>query len=176
VAALFVDGRSTLHLGYDATKEQLFAAEPETYRYLLLATHAHVDEEQPMLSYVRLTATAEDSGYLRAREIFHLPLDADMATLSACQSGLGRLDRGEGIVGLSTAFFSAGARSLVTTLWKIVDHPSAAISPLLHAHLKEGCLCRSDALRQAQLEMIAQQPEYAHPFFWAFTLLGDWRD
>jgi CHAT domain-containing protein/tetratricopeptide (TPR) repeat protein len=173
VASLFPEERVAVYMGRDATKERLLAARPETFRFLLFATHAHVDEEHPMLSYVRLTASGEERGFLRAREIFALPLDADLVALSACESGLGRLDRGEGIVGLTTAFFSAGAQSVVATLWKIVDHPSAALTPRLYAHLKEGRLCRADALRQAQLEMIAAQPEFTHPFFWAFTLLGD---
>jgi CHAT domain-containing protein len=174
VAELFPG--SEIYLGWAATKGNLQAAEPRRFRYLLFATHAHVEEEHPLLSYVRLTATGGDGGFLQAREIFELELDADLVTLSACQSGLGKLDRGEGIVGLATAFFAAGAHSVLASLWKIVDQPTAALVPRLHARLREGGVSRADALREAQLEMIAQFPEYAHPFYWAFTLLGDWRD
>lgn len=174
VAALFPDAE--VHLGADATKAHLHAADPARFRYLLFATHAHVDEKRPLFSYVRLTVTGEDSGLLHAREIFELDLDAELVTLSACQSGLGKLDRGEGIVGLSTAFFAAGARSLLTSLWKVIDQPTAALIPRLHAHLRNRGLSRAEALRRAQLELIAASPEYAHPFFWAFMLLGDWRD
>jgi CHAT domain-containing protein/tetratricopeptide (TPR) repeat protein len=166
--------QSEVYLGVAATKERLRSINLSEFRYLILATHAHVDEENPMRSYVRLTATSRESGFLPAQEIFGLELDAEMVTLSACESGLGRLARGEGIVGLSTAFFSAGARSLLTSLWKVLDEPTASLVERLHAHLRSGDLSRAEALRRAQLEMIAASPPHAHPFFWAFTLMGDW--
>jgi CHAT domain-containing protein len=166
--------QSEVYLGLAATKERLRSIKLGEFRYLILATHAHVDEENPMRSYVRLTATSRESGFLPAQEIFGLELDAEMVTLSACESGLGRLARGEGIVGLSTAFFSAGARSLLTSLWKVLDEPTASLVERLHAHLRSGDLSRAEALRRAQLEMIAASPPHAHPFFWAFTLMGDW--
>jgi CHAT domain-containing protein/tetratricopeptide (TPR) repeat protein len=172
VAALFPD--SELYLGLAATKGRLRAAKLSEFRYLIFATHAYVDEENPMLSCIRLTATGRESGFLPAQEIFGLELDAELVTLSACQSGLGRLARGEGIVGLSTAFFSAGARSLLTSLWKVLDEPTATLVERLHAHLRSGDLSRAEALRRAQLELIAASPSHAHPFFWAFTLMGDW--
>jgi CHAT domain-containing protein len=160
-------------MGSDATKERLRSLPLAEFRYLIFATHAHVDEEHPMLSCIRLTATERESGFLQAQEIFGLTLDADMVTLSACRSGLGRLACGEGIVGLSTAFFSAGASSLVTSLWKVLDEPTALLVQRVHAHLHGGGVTRAEALRRAQLEMIGGT-KYSHPFFWAFTLMGDW--
>src|SRR5262249_17836292 len=153
---LFPDAE--VYLGPAATKERLRAAKPSEFRYLIFATHAYVDEENPMLSCIRLSATGEESGFLPAQEIFGLELDAELVTLSACRSGLGRLARGEGIVGLSSAFFSAGARSLLTSLWKVLDEPTASLVERLHAHLCSGDLSRAEALRRAQLEMIAAFP------------------
>jgi CHAT domain-containing protein len=172
VAALFPDAE--VYLGAEANKERLRSLGLEGFRYLIFATHAYIDEESPMRSCVRLSAVGADGGYLRAQEIFRLSFDADLVALSACQSALGRLARGEGIVGLATAFFSAGARSLLASLWKVVDPATAALVPRFYAHLQREPVSRAEALRRAQRELIATSPEFAHPFFWAFSLMGDW--
>jgi CHAT domain-containing protein/tetratricopeptide (TPR) repeat protein len=218
VAGLFPDAE--ICVGLDATKERLRALPLTDFRYLIFATHASVDEENPMLSSIRLTATEEDNGLLQAQEIFALELDAEMVTLSACRSGLGRLASGEGIVGLSTAFFTAGARSLLTSLWEVGDPTTALLVQRLYTHLRDGNLSPARALRRAQLEMIGFAREsgeegerergregeregqsggtpsllhslapslprslplsrgdsLAHPYYWAFTLMGDWAD
>jgi tetratricopeptide (TPR) repeat protein/CHAT domain-containing protein len=88
--------QSEVYLGRAATKEQVQSMKLDEFRYLIFATHAHIDEENPMRSCIRLTPTERDSGFLQAHEIFGLELDAELVTLSACQSGLGRLACGEG--------------------------------------------------------------------------------
>jgi CHAT domain-containing protein len=206
-----------VYLGLAATKERLRSVRLDEFRYVLFATHAQIDEDSPMLSCIRLTPTAQDGGYLQAQEIFGMELDAEMVTLSACQSGLGRLASGEGIVGLAMAFFSAGARSLLTSLWKVMDESTALFVQRLHTYLRDGTLSRAEALQRAQWDMIEDRgtelrpdgevagwqdgkkvsdgppPQshhlilpssrrhpapvrrsYAHPYYWAFTLVGDW--
>jgi CHAT domain-containing protein len=165
---------SKVFLGLAATKARLRSLELEEFRYLLFATHALIDEENPMLSCIRLTPADGDGGFLQAHEIFELELQAEMVTLSGCQSGLGQLASGEGIVGLSMAFFSAGARSLLTSLWPVHDEPTARLIEQLHANLRAGGLSRAEALRRAQLGLLRSDPRCANPYYWAFTLLGDW--
>jgi CHAT domain-containing protein len=166
--------QSQVYLGVAASKERLRSLPLSHYRYLLLATHAQVDAQNPWLSCVRLTPTVEENGFLQAHEVFRLILDAEVVTLSACQSGLGRLARGEGMIGFVTAFFMAGTRSLVTTLWKVADEPTSRLVQSFHRYLREGDREPVEALRQTQLEMIAGGGLSAHPYFWGLAFMGDW--
>jgi len=115
-----------------------------------------------------------DDGMLQAREILRLKLNADVVTLSACQPGLGKLLAGEGAMGLSRAFFYAGAQSLVVSLWNVNDAATAELMKAIYTHLKAGG-ARDEALRRAKLSL-AKGPNRAwrHPYYRApFVFLGD---
>jgi len=114
---------------------------------------------------------SEEDGFLLVREIYNLRLSADMIVLSACQTGKGRLENVEGVLGLPRIFFYCGARSVVSSLWKINDKSTTQFMSHFYKYLSEGN-SKSQALRLAKIKMINSR--YSHPFFWAsFVLYGD---
>jgi CHAT domain-containing protein len=111
-------------------------------------------------------------GYLPVRDILGLKLDADLVTLSACETGLGRLERGEGVLGLSRAFLAAGARSVVVSLWKVNDRSTALLMEHFYQPLLAQRRPRERALAEAKRALLAE-PETRSPFYWApFVLIG----
>ena len=101
-------------------------------------------------------------------------LDADLVTLSACDSGLGKEMGGEGLIGLVRAFQFAGARSVLASLWSVADVSTADLMKRFYGHLRAG-KPKDEALRAAQVELI-HSPTYFHPYHWAaFQLFGDWK-
>jgi CHAT domain-containing protein len=106
-------------------------------------------------------------------EVYGLDLrGADLVVLSACQSQLGELSAGDELVGLSRAFIYAGTPSLVTSLWSVDDESTRFLMERFYGYLKEG-QGKAAALRQAQLDTMAQE-EWASSYYWAaFTLIGD---
>lgn len=118
-------------------------------------------------------------GLLTALEVAGMSLQGtELVVLSACETGRGVLEIGQGVFGLPRAFFQAGARSLVNSLWKVPDRETAELMECLYAAWRDG-KGKAPSLRQAQLEMIRRLREksdgFAHPFFWAgFVLLGEW--
>jgi CHAT domain-containing protein/tetratricopeptide (TPR) repeat protein len=172
IAALFGAGARQF-LGADATEAQARSVGPDV-RYLHFATHGLLDARSPLDSALVLArGQAADDGLLQAWEVRdRLHLDADLVTLSACESGLGREARGEGLIGLSRAFQDAGARSVLASLWAISDRSTAPFMESFYRRVRAGA-ARDIALQEAQ---VASLREGAHPYHWAaFQLSGDWR-
>ncbi len=120
------------------------------------------------------TNSGED-GFLQATEIFNLNLNADLVVLSACQTGLGKLVRGEGMIGLTRAFMYAGTPAVMVSLWSVSDISTATLMGEFYRNLVKHNLNKTDALRKAQLALL-KDGKFAHPFYWApFVLVGDWR-
>ena len=117
----------------------------------------------------------EDNGLLQAYEVFeHVRLNADLVVLSACQTGLGREMRGEGLIGLTRAFLYAGANSVVVSLWEVSDASTAALMKEFYQELRKGT-SKDVALQKAQMA-VRGHPKWQHPFYWApFILVGDWQ-
>lgn len=138
------------------------------------ACHAVLDERTPLGSAL-LLAPEGNAGKLRAWEIFDtMETDADLVTLSACDSALGREVTGEGLAGLTRAFLSAGARSVVATLWRIEDESARDLMVRFYQQLRDG-KPRAEALAAAQ-QALASGGRFRHPSYWAgFVLMGDWR-
>ena len=104
-------------------------------------------------------------------EVFNLKLNAELVVLSACETGLGKQLRGEGLIGLTRAFFYAGAEAVLVSLWKVADVSTAELMVRFYRHLKAG-RGKAEALRQARLELL-EQGRFVHPFYWApFVLVG----
>jgi len=148
-------------------------------RRLLLATHGLVDDRNPWLSCILLSPRPEQGYahpvYLKASDIVGIKLDAELVVASACETGLGRVVKGEGMIGLTSAFFMAGCRSLALTLWKVPSGETAEISADFFKR-EVNCENRAEALRKAQLAFLKKHPDKRHPFYWAaFQLNGDWR-
>jgi CHAT domain-containing protein len=188
------EGEAVVFTGHGAGEEQVkrllgVAADAKAHRqwqYLLFSTHGLADTHNGMLSCLALSSPAPDSeedGFLQAQEVMNLELDTELVMLSACQTGLGRLRGGEGLVGLSTAFFYAGAESVCASLWQVPSGPTSQLVPELFKQLKEGKVDRAEALRQAQLAVMRQgqgrdgkSTDYSSPFCWAaFVMMGECR-
>jgi CHAT domain-containing protein len=175
ISSLFPPPQEKIYLGVDATEANVKAEKLDQYRYLHFAAHGYVDEESPARSGIVLSLTADpkEDGVLQTGEIMRLRLNADLVTLSACRTGLGRLVNGEGVVGLSRAFFYAGARSLVVSLWNVNDMATSELMASFYQNLNRG-LPKDEALRQAKLTLMkAHRGGWRHPYFWApFVLIG----
>jgi len=158
----------------DQATEDVFKTLPlRNYKILHLATHGLLDINNPMRSSLvfNLDQDPREDGFLQVREIYQLKLDADLAILSACHTGRGKLEKGEGVLGLTRAFFYAGARSVLSSLWKIDDKASAVFMEYFYKFLKLG-RNKAEALRLAKLKMI--KTKYRDPFYWApFIISGD---
>jgi CHAT domain-containing protein len=168
--------QAKVHLG-GAALESRVKSDPDVARarYLLFATHALLSETLPSQSALVLSLGGDgaEDGLLQVHEIDDLALDADLVVLSACESALGANVRGEGLLGLARAFFQAGARRLVASLWKVADCSAAELSAELFRRLRAPAATdEAEALRRAKLRLLAQ-PGRAHPYHWApFVLVG----
>ena len=139
---------------------------------LHFATHFLSDDRQPL--YSRIVLAGDD--VLQTYEIFNAELNAELAVLSACNTGLGKLEKGEGLIGISRAFLYAGVPSLVVSLWSVDDEATARIMELFYERLRSGA-SKKQALRQAKLDYLSDaRGDEKDPFYWApFILSGDWR-
>ncbi|MBK7406878.1 MAG: CHAT domain-containing protein [Saprospirales bacterium] len=162
-------------LGAEAT-EAHFRQYADQYRVIHLATHAQANDTIGAQSYLAFSPIADslENEFLYLRDLYNMHLKADMVVLSACETGMGEWQRGEGIVSLGRGFLFAGAKSIVTTLWSVDDQPSALIMDAFYARLKDG-LRKDEALRLAKLEYLEKNSALrAHPLFWAgYIPLGD---
>lgn len=172
-----------LFLGPKAT-EATFKQQAKTYRYLHIATHAVAEERMPMFSRIVFAQNGNDGedGFLHAYEILDLTLDADLVALIGCRTGVGKLSRGEGLLGLTQAFMYAGVPSVVVSLWA-VEESSGRLMPAFYENLKKG-MGKVEALQRTKVQMLDMHFELddgttisaAHPFLWApFVLLGESR-
>ncbi|MBX2875912.1 MAG: CHAT domain-containing protein [Saprospiraceae bacterium] len=155
-------------LGTDANRDS-FLAQAGHYRIIHLATHACMDEENPMQSKVFFA----DEPIVN-QDLFNLNLSADLAVLSACNTGSGQLVKGDGVLSLSKGFVHAGCPSAVMSLWSVDDFSTSEIMIDFYDYLKKGYE-KDSALRQAKLDFIATADKVKkHPFFWAaFVQMGD---
>lgn len=144
-------------------------------RILHVAAHAEVDSIDPLHSRILLAAEGDDPGFLEAREVYGVDLQGvSLVTLSACESGLGRIARGDEIQGFTRSFLTAGASGLLVSLWPVADDSTEFLMTHFYGAFARGTPS-IDAMRDAQVATL-RQSRFAHPFFWApFNLIGDWR-
>ncbi len=180
IRPLFAQGRTFLQ--QQASRAQLLAAlggagGPATTAgassVLHVAAHAEVDEIDPMYSRILLASSPLDDGLLEAREIYRLDLSrTPLVTLSACDSALGRIARGDEILGFTRSFLSAGASTVIASLWPVADDATRQLMTRFYRDATQGADAMQ-ALRNAQLEVMRGRGQ-AHPFFWApFNVIGD---
>lgn len=146
------------------------------YRYLHLSSHARMNDQYPDYSYIAFTQSQADSidesELLYVNDLYNIPLNSDMVVLSACETGLGQLAKGEGIISLSRAFSYAGARSVITSLWRVSDQHTTNLMVDFYQHLKTG-QAKDKALWQAKKQFV-EAGLYAHPYYWAgFIPIGN---
>jgi CHAT domain-containing protein len=166
-------------LDFKANRDVVTAGQLGRYRYLHFATHGYLDSERADLSALVLSLFDEQGnsqdGFLRAHEIYNLSLPAELVTLSACQTGLGKEIKGEGLVGLTRGFMYAGARRVVVSLWNVNDKATAQLMQNFYRGMLRENLTPAASLRKAQAEM-SQTRLWQSPYYWAaFVLQGEWR-
>jgi len=173
IRALYGAGATRLYLGEEAQEPALKREALDSYRYLHFAAHGYLDEQQPARSGILLLpGTGSEDGIVQVEDILRLRLNADLVTLSACQTGVGEVVDGEGVMGLSRAFLQAGAQGVVMSLWNVNDAATAELMRVFHAGLKAG-LGRDEALRRAKLGLMRRPGAWRHPYFWgAFVGAG----
>jgi CHAT domain-containing protein len=143
-------------------------------RWIHIAAHAKVEAAVPADSAVVLAPANGEDGYLTAREVFGMKVDAELVVLSGCDTALGRQIRGEGLIGLARAFLYAGAGGLQVSLWKVPDKTTPQLMTSFYEALSKG-LGAAEALRQAKLQSLRslREPRRRHPFHWAaFVVIG----
>jgi CHAT domain-containing protein len=164
---------SRVYTGNQATKAR-FKAEAGEFNILHLATHGFMSDFTPMYSSILLSrSSATDDGLLEAREIMNLDLHADLAVLSACARG--HIGEGEGIIGLTWAFFAA-VPATVASQWRVDSASTTDLMLAFHRDLKHergNPLATARSLQTAALKLL-HEPKYAHPFYWAgFVVIGN---
>lgn len=175
---------SKLYLANNATKENFISESLKDYRYIHLATHGFTNEDKPELSGVAFfkEKNTQSDFILYQGEIYNLDLRADLVALSACETGLGKISSGEGVLGLSRALFYTGCKNMLVSLWKVTDESTSILmSNFYKSLLTKGSLTSNllnnnpvhrDALHKAKLQMLKNKT-LANPHNWAgFIILG----
>ena len=172
-------GAGMMALDFMASRATATSPELGQYRIVHFATHGLLNSEHPELSGLVLSLVNEQGqpqdGFLRLHDIYNLNLPADLVVLSACNSGLGKEIRGEGLVGIVRGFMYAGAARVIASLWKVEDDATAELMKRFYQHMLQSREPAAAALRAAQVEMW-QQKQWKSPYYWAaFVLQGEWR-
>jgi CHAT domain-containing protein len=180
---------NSIYLGSKATKKALMGLDLTQYSILHFATHAVMGDQVKWINQPALILSPDltgepDDGLLKMSEIFNLQLNATLVVLSACETARGNISRGEGIVGLTSAFLFAGSRSVVASLWDVNDESTSLFMEYFYAALKGG-LTKGDALSKARRELMysqiknaatGEEESLASPYYWApFILVGEWK-
>jgi len=161
-----------------ASEDNVRGRDVSNYRVVHIATHGLRDAERPQFTGVVLSLVGNKTGdgFLRTDEIFNLKIGNSLVMLSACETGLGKEKRGEGVIGLTRAFMYAGAPTVGVSLWSVADKSTADLMTDFYRRLLgSSASSPSVALRDAQLAMINGK-KYSAPFYWApFVLVGEWK-
>jgi CHAT domain-containing protein len=179
ILAVAPRGSNLKALDFRANRSIATGGELSRYRYVHFATHGYLDTTRAGLSAIVLSMFDEkgkpQDGFLRTHDIYNLNLPAELVVLSACETGLGKDVKGEGIDGLTRAFMYAGARRVVVSLWNVNDKATAALMQRLYAGLLKSNKTPAAALRAAQMEML-RTTQWQAPYYWAaFMMQGEWR-
>lgn len=179
VAALFGPAEADVRLRGDATEANLIALNRDRglarYRYLLFSAHGYLSTEEPALSALVLGQVGKapgTDGYITAGEWPAYDLQSDLIVLSACDTGVGRVVQGEGVMGLPYALYVAGNRNTLLSLWPVVDESTTRFMVAFFTRLKAG-MAQVRALAETKREF-ARDAKLGQPLFWApFVLYGD---
>lgn len=177
LSKLYGANRSLIFTGARATETE-FKQQAGKYKILHLATHGILDDASPLYSYILLAdggASGEEDGRLEARELMRMNLSANLVVLSACETGRGRIGAGEGLIGLSWAFFVAGSPTTVASLWKVESVGTTELMLNFYRRLQDNTkpASKAGALQSASIALLKSE-KFAHPFYWAgFSVIGD---
>src|SRR6266542_1582247 len=179
IIALTPGGAGLKATDFSASRALAMSRQLSEYRILHFATHGLLNSERPELSGLVFSLIDREGkpqdGFLRLHEIYNLQLNADLIVLSACETGLGKEIKGEGLIGLTRGFMYSGAPRVVASLWNVDDLATAELMKLFYQGILKDGLPAGAALRAAQLEL-SRQKRWASPYFWAgFVLHGEWK-
>ncbi|HBL58409.1 MAG TPA: hypothetical protein DDZ80_07790 [Cyanobacteria bacterium UBA8803] len=179
ILALVPTNQSLEALDFNASRTTATKPDLAQYQIIHLATHGLLDPVNPELSGIVLSLYDQkgqsQDGFLRLHDIFNLNLPAELVVLSACETGLGKDVKGEGLVGLTRGFMYAGARRVVVSLWSVNDVATSEVMAKFYQKMLQEGENPVSALRAAQLEMW-HSGQWQSPYYWAaFTVQGDWR-
>jgi len=164
IAALFPNSNKAIFEGAESRPSMYSRADPARFSFIHFAAHATANRASPLDS--ALILSREGNVYaLTAREIMKVPLDARVVTLSSCRSAGARAYSGEGLVGLTWAFFEAGARNVIAGLWDVDDESTSRLMSRMYGDLTRG-VAPEDALRTAQLSLLHGEYPYKKPYYW----------
>ena len=171
-----------------ASEEYVKSEEIQNYRILHFATHGFVNEENPKLSGILFAqdttviidslthlVAQQDEGILYQSEIYNLNFNADLIVLSACQTGLGKITKGEGVIGLTRALLYAGTKNITVSLWSVNDKSTSKLMINFYENLLDNKkqVKFAEPLSEAKRKMI-EDGKYSHPYFWSpFILIGE---
>ncbi|MBI4748522.1 MAG: CHAT domain-containing protein [Acidobacteria bacterium] len=177
IRTLATAAKTSLFLDFAANHTKVTTADIGKYQYLHFATHGLLDTEHPEFSALVLSLVDEkgnrQKGFLRMMEVYNLDLAAQLVVLSACETGLGKEIRGEGLIGLTRGFMYAGAPSVVVSLWSVSDQGTSELMKRFYRGLLTEKLRPAAALRKAQIELMGQKA-WNSPFYWApFIVQGE---
>ena len=179
IVSLLPEDARAIATDFAANRALALSAELGRYRIVHIATHSVVNSSHPELSGIVLSMVneqgQEENGFLQLHDIYGLKLDAELVVLSACNTGLGKDVRGEGLVGLTRGFMYAGASGVVASLWKVDDAATAELMTHFYKAMFEDDLPPAAALRSAK-EAMRRQKHWRSPYYWsAFVLQGEYR-
>jgi len=179
IIALTPRGSGLKATDFKASRDLALSQQLSLYRILHFATHGLLNSERPELSGLVFSLIdregKQQDGFLRLHEIYNLQLNADLVVLSACETGLGKEIKGEGLIGLTRGFMYSGAPRVVASLWNVDDFATAELMKLFYQRMLKDGMPAGAALRAAQLEL-SRQKRWASPYFWAgFVLHGEWK-
>ncbi len=171
-------GAATVAKGFEANRGTAIGPRVGHSRIVHFATHGFINSERPELSGIVLAMTNKDGGredgFLSLQDIHNLSLSADLVVLSACETGLGKDVKGEGLVGLARGFMYAGSKSVVASLWKVDDRATAELMGHFYSKMLREGLSPAAALREAK-QSVRTQKRWSAPYFWAgFVLQGEY--
>lgn len=152
-----------------------FITEISNHGVIHLATHAIINDDSPEYSYLAFTPKENEENLLFVSDLYNMQFDADLITLSACETGIGDLKKGEGFISLSRGFFYSGASSIVNTIWKVNDASSSVLMDDFYKYLSKGN-DKDKALQKAKLDFLKvnKQNALSHPYYWSgFVLTGN---
>lgn len=177
IVAVAPPGQSQMATGFDASRATVMNEDLRRYQIVHFATHALIDREHPELSGIVLSLVNKqgnsENGFLQLHEIYNLRLSAELVTLSACSTGLGKEISGEGLVGLTRGFMYAGAKGVLASLWKVDDRATAELMRRYYRELLVERKSPAAALKAAKVELWRQK-RWREPFYWAsFVFQGD---
>jgi CHAT domain-containing protein/tetratricopeptide (TPR) repeat protein len=178
ILAMVPEDRRMAALGFSATKAAAMNPELKRYRIVHFATHTILNDDHPDLSSLVLSLVDEkgnpQSGFLRLRDMYNLQLAAELVVLSACDTGLGKEVKGEGLMSMVRGFMYSGTPRVLASLWKVDDEATAELMKEFYKHLLQEGMTPATALRQAQITQM-QKKSRQSPYYWAgFQLQGEW--